>query len=52
MIRCKTCNNNCCNGGSGYIDGEKCLDCFDAYDVQDLYYKDPNAVEFVDIKLN
>jgi hypothetical protein len=51
-VRCKTCNNNCCNGGYGKINGEKCKDCPDAYDIQKLYCKDPNTVEFVDINLN
>ena len=47
MLRCRTCNNNCCNGGSGEVDGKKCQDCLDCYEVQDLWWKEPDAVEFV-----
>lgn len=46
MLRCKTCNNNCCNGMYGTVDGEKCTDCPDAYLVQDIYWKNPEAVVF------
>jgi hypothetical protein len=46
MIICKTCGNNCCNGGSGVVDGAPCKDCLDAYDVQDAYYANPLDVEF------
>lgn len=35
MIRCGFCGNNCCNGGSGSIDGKKCPDdCNEAYAIQ------------------
>lgn len=46
MIICKTCGNNCCNGGSGVVDGAPCKDCLDAYDVQDAYYANPLDIEF------
>lgn len=36
MVRCKTCGNNCCNGGYGELaDGSKCPDCPSAYEKQD-----------------
>lgn len=46
MVKCGTCGNNCCNGGSGEVDGDDCPDCEDAYDMQALYWKDISAVEF------
>lgn len=47
MVRCVTCNNNCCNGGSGEINGEKCLDCNDAYVAQDIYLSGKDYIVFV-----
>ena len=44
MVICATCGNNCCNGGSGKINGDKCPDCDDAYEVQSLYHADPNLI--------
>ena len=36
MVRCGTCGNNCCNGGSGELDdGSKCQDCESAYKKQE-----------------
>lgn len=46
MVICATCDNPCCNGTFGEVSGKGCLDCPNAYDVQDLYFKDPNLVEF------
>lgn len=46
MVRCGVCNNNCCNGGSGEIDGVTCQDCLDAYAIQDLYDANPDKIEF------
>lgn len=46
MVKCATCDNNCCNGGHGTVDGVDCTDCLDAYDMQDMYLKDNNSVEF------
>lgn len=46
IVRCATCHNNCCNGGYGQVNGENCTDCPDAYDMQDLYNKEPASVEF------
>lgn len=46
MVICATCGNNCCNGTYGGEPGNWCPDCPNAYDVQDLYFKDPDAVEF------
>lgn len=37
-IICPHCGNNCCNGGSGRLDGEKCPYCIDAYDYQRYMY--------------
>jgi len=46
MIVCVTCGNNCCNGGDGKVDGAICVDCPDAYVVQEEYWKDPTNVHF------
>lgn len=46
IVKCITCGNNCCNGGYGEVNGEKCSDCPKAYDDQDLYWKDSNSIEF------
>lgn len=49
MVRCATCDNNCCNAGYGKgPSGEwgTCPDCPDAYAMQDMYWKDPISVEF------
>lgn len=51
MLRCKTCDNNCCNGGYGEVDGEVCIDCPDAYAVQKAYWDDPDSVDFVKQKV-
>src|SRR5690242_5696184 len=32
MLRCTTCGNNCCNGGSGEVNGDKCPDCPRVYE--------------------
>jgi hypothetical protein len=29
FIRCPTCGNNSCNGGSGMVDGKPCLTCLE-----------------------
>lgn len=34
MVICGTCGNNCCNGGSGEVDGKPCPDCDSAYAMQ------------------
>lgn len=56
IVKCATCNNNCCNGGYGKANGSgpggngpDCPDCPNAYDMQDLYWKDASAVEFAKI---
>lgn len=46
IVVCITCGNNCCNGGYGTFDGDKCSDCPDAYDMQELYWKDHTSVTF------
>lgn len=45
MVRCGTCNNNCCNAMYGEVNGEQCPDCPEAYAIQDLYEKNPTAPE-------
>lgn len=35
MVICGKCGNNCCNGGSGEVDGVKCAACDEAYAMQD-----------------
>lgn len=47
MIKCATCGNNCCNGGSGEVNGETCKDCDDAYNIQNAYLNDPDSVLFL-----
>lgn len=37
-VECPLCGNNCCNGGSGTIDGEQCFVCDLAYDEQDRVF--------------
>lgn len=39
MICCPKCGNNCCSGGYGNINGEKCDLCPDAYKYQDKMYQ-------------
>lgn len=54
MVRCATCNNNCCNSTYGPNAAGiemACPDCPDAYDMQDLYWKDNTSVEFLGIKI-
>ncbi len=34
MVVCKTCGNNCCNGGYGEVDDKTCTDCPSAYEKQ------------------
>ena len=36
FIYCPKCNNNCCNGGSGEVDGKPCDICNLAYQYQSL----------------
>lgn len=50
MIICGTCGNNCCNGGSGQIDGKLCPDCDEAYDIQTEYWASPEYKEEARIK--
>lgn len=46
MVLCAVCGNNCCNGGYGEIDGQKCSDCPEAYEHQAAFWKDQSAVKF------
>lgn len=46
MIRCATCNNNCCNGTYGQVSGKDCPDCPEAYEHQDRYYKNESSIRF------
>jgi hypothetical protein len=46
MVICGTCGNNCCNGGYGIINNEKCTGCDNAYDIQAQYYKLLNDKSF------
>ena len=39
IVRCGTCDNNCCNGGYGEISGATCPDCPEAYDMDELLWK-------------
>jgi len=50
IIRCATCNNNCCNAGYGQLpNGSTCPDCPDAYKVQEAFYNDITSVTFESI---
>lgn len=48
MVICATCGNNCCNAMYGDVDGIKCTDCPDAYEVQDAFWKDKTSVQFAE----
>jgi len=50
MVRCISCNNNCCNGGYGEIYGKECPHCIEAYNHQDMYWKDISSVVFTGTK--
>ena len=45
MVICATCGNNCCNGGSGQVDGKTCPDCDEAYEHQKIMW-DNGDIEF------
>ena len=43
-VICRTCGNNCCNGGYGELpNGDVCPDCPSAYDLQDTGWADDQA---------
>lgn len=48
MVRCGTCDNNCCNGSSGPNPGidTSCPDCDEAYVHQSMYWSDVNSIRF------
>jgi len=49
-VRCSKCNNNCCNGGTGDIEGQRC-GCEEAYVHQHKYWAeklDPSKEKFFD----
>lgn len=45
-VLCYKCGNNTCNGMNGEVDGKPCDECEDAYQMNDLYYKDYKSVIF------
>ena len=45
MVVCKTCGNNCCNGGYGTVDGYDCPDCPKAYEEQEALYSEEHLKE-------
>ncbi len=45
MVLCADCGNNCCNAGTGDVDGKRC-GCDEAYAHQDLHHKDPAGIQF------
>jgi hypothetical protein len=45
IVICADCGNNCCNGGTGEVDGARC-GCSEAYEDQDAYWKNPDCVRF------
>jgi hypothetical protein len=47
MITCGVCGNNCCNGCTGMIDGVPCYACREAYEHQDIWMNDHDAIIFV-----
>ena len=38
VIKCKTCRNNCCNGGYGEVNDQVCPDCPEAYKENDILW--------------
>ncbi len=38
IVICAACGNNCCNGGSGKINGIICNYCDEAYKHQEIYW--------------
>lgn len=50
MVMCGTCNNNCCNGGHGEINGKECPDCSSAYDFQSEHLEEAEVFYEREIK--
>jgi hypothetical protein len=46
FVRCADCGNNCCNGGSGRSIHDKDCDCTEAYEHQDILWKNPELIQF------
>lgn len=45
-IECPRCGNNCCNAGAGQEEnGERCIMCMKAYELQDALYKHRDLIE-------
>lgn len=61
-VLCAVCDNNCCNGTYGPRAGKSisqieigddghCKSCREAYDHQDIHFKDPKTIKFaIDIR--
>lgn len=45
MVICNDCGNNCCNGGTGEIEGKPC-GCEEAYTHLIIYINDCNMIKF------
>lgn len=45
MVLCADCGNNCCNAGTGEVDGKRC-GCDEAYEHQAAYWKNNDSVRF------
>jgi hypothetical protein len=45
MVICADCGNNCCNAGTGEVNGKQC-GCDEAYAHQEAYWTDKDSVRF------
>lgn len=45
MVICTDCGNNCCNAGTGEINGKRC-GCDEAYAHQTAYWQDKKGIRF------
>lgn len=45
MVICADCDNNCCNGGTGEVNGKRC-GCKEAYEHQDVLFEGRKSIKF------
>lgn len=45
MVICADCGNNCCNAGTGEVNGKRC-GCDEAYAHQTAYWQDKKNIKF------
>ncbi len=46
MVRCRACENNCCNGGYGEVGGKPCTICPEVYQHQTVFLADAGSIVF------